>query len=181
MVALPKRLTDLNSPQTQCPAQAAEFAYVIRIMRGDHEDFAQGRVPIFSVWNLRREIARWILHDRDERVAVGEETVDGCAPGAVVGLGAGWEPVVVGEGQVLVIRILDVIEDVRLGDAHVFEQLPEGIGRVWRLGVVLRRREIIDDGFEALVRLARGQGIDKLLTKVLVVQGKFSPGKLLEC
>ena len=76
-------------------------------------------------------------------------------------------------------RILDVIEDIGLGDAQVFEQMPEGIGQVGRLGIVMRWREAFDRAFKKLVRLARSQGVDKLMAQVLVIHGGFSPGYLL--
>ena len=90
MVALPKRVEALASPQTQRTAQDAELADVIGVMGGDDQDFAQDRVPGLAVGNLRGEIARWILYDGDQRGAVGEETVDGAQPIRLVGLGIGW-------------------------------------------------------------------------------------------
>ena len=112
-------------PKVQRPAQDAELADMIRIVPGDDENLAQDRVPRLGMRDLRCQVARRIFDDGDQLRAIGEEGVDRALPYGGIRQRVGRGPVINRVIQVLVMRILDVVEDVGLGDAQVLKQMPE--------------------------------------------------------
>ena len=71
------------------------------------------------------------LEELEEGFAVGVDGVDGFLPGAGVGWGGGFGPVVVGPLFLFVVAlgVVAEVEHVLLGDAEVLDDLPGGVGQ----------------------------------------------------
>ena len=69
----------------------------------------------------------------EEGLAVGVDGVDGFLPGAWVGRGGGFGPVVVGPLFVVVVAlgVVAEVQHVLLGDAEVLDDLPGGVGEAF--------------------------------------------------
>ena len=117
--------------------------------------------------NLREEIARGIGNDFRQSLQISLKLADRLMPGWLRQLrfrGRANSPC--GNCQVLIVRILDIVEDIPLRDAQMLEQMPEAIGQLGRTRVVMRWREIFDGIIKQLMRLPVLQRADQLFPQL---------------
>lgn len=150
-------------PQAHHLSQDAQLAGVVGVVAGDEVNLPQQGVAVLAAVGQRgEEVGFGVLDDGYQPLTVGEEGGNGLVPAGEVGGRISRRPVVVGPaGPVIVVR-LDVVEDVLLGQAHVLQQMPEGVVAAGRRGVDVLRREIGHGVLKIHVRLPFDQQVDEL-------------------
>lgn len=144
-----------------------EFAEVVGVVVGDEKGFAE-EVLAFAPAEGFVEVDVGFGEEGFEGALVGADGGDGVGPGMGVGRRGGFGPVVIGPGDVFVAaggRGAE-LEDVALGDAEVFEDLPGGVWQVSGDGAVMFGGEVFDGGVEVGVGLAAGEQGEKLLDEL---------------
>src|SRR5499425_2547320 len=112
-------------------AKDAELADVIGSVIDDEHRLAQNRLAV-AVRDAGVEIRLRMLDEGDHLLQVAVVARDGLVPVFLGRLRVAGGPIVLGEAELLVVRVPDEIEDVPLCDTDVLEEMPEGVRHMGR-------------------------------------------------
>jgi hypothetical protein len=142
-------------PAPEKPAKEDELAYVVGVMVGDEEGFAEKVLALAPAEGFV-EIGRGFLDEGDEGLEIAMDGGDGLIPGVSGWWLWGFGPIAVGplDGMIAAGGRRGEVEDVALGDAEMFEKLPGGVREVGRDCAVEAGGEIFNSLIEGGVSLA---------------------------
>ena len=159
-----------------CPhhlAQDRELADVVSVVVGDDPDLAQERVPR-AARDDREQVATLVGHHRPDRGAIGKEARHARIPGGAGRGRGGVRPVLIGPRSFDVVGVRDVVEDVRLGQAEVLDEVPWGVVDVRRPAIHVRIREVCDGRLEGHVSVEPVEQSEQFGTQRIAGHGTSS-------
>jgi len=134
------------------------------VVSGQEQSFAEDGLAV-SPGNLGEEIGLRIFHQGLHGLQVSAEFLDAGVPGSAAGRGGGFRPVVIGPFRRLVPGVAAEFEDVRLGEAQVFEEHPEGVREVGGFLATEVGGEVGHDRVECGVGVASVEQFEKMLAE----------------
>jgi hypothetical protein len=139
----------LSFPDAERTAYRDKLAEVIGVVIGDKQDRAQVGLLSFAGRHSREQIHGVSSDEPLQLLAIGFEIVDAFGPCRRVRR-RGLRPVIARPLQGVDVPWVDAeVEQILLRQAHVLEQLPEGVLEAWRLRPALTHRDTVDGLFKA--------------------------------
>jgi hypothetical protein len=139
----------LSFPDAERTAYRDKLAEVVGVVIGDKQDRAQVGLLPFAGRHSREQIHGVSSDEPLQLLAIGLEIVDALVPSRRVRR-RGLRPVIARPLQGVDVPWVDEeVEKILLRQAHVLEQLPEGVLEAWRLRPAPAHRDTVDGLFKA--------------------------------
>jgi hypothetical protein len=143
-------------------AEKEELAEVVGVVVEEEDGFG-GEGLVVGVGDGSEEIG--FFEGGEEFFAVGAQGSHGFVPSVGVGRFGRLGPVAVGEIGRFVFGIEGVLDDVPLGDAEMFDELPCGVGKIVGARATKIRGKVFDDGVEAGMGVLFGEVGDEFVAE----------------
>ena len=157
-------------PDAEEAAKDNELTEMIRGVVGDKKRFAEKILSVAPTEGLE-EIGLWPGDESFELLKIGANGGDRSIPGVRRGWRGRLGPVLFGpfEWMVAAGGRGGKVEDVALGDAEVFEELPGGVRQIGRDGGAVLGGKVFDGVVEGDVSLASAKEVDDLFAELGLV------------
>src|SRR4029434_1228945 len=116
-----------RGPHAEKPADCDQLAYMVGVMVCHEQQFTQVCLTR-SVWNASKEVAFGICSKPLKLLSIPLEVGDAPLPLLARWRPVGGGPVVVGPLPLLIRGVAAEVQNVRLGEPQVLQQLPGGVG-----------------------------------------------------
>lgn len=157
-------------PGAGLAAKQDELAEMIGVVIGDEHGFTQDGLAL-AVRDASEEIRFRVLNQFDHGAQIGVEIANAAVPGGGVGRSGGGRPVAGRERRRDVAQIAAEFEDVPLGDAEMFEQLPERVSGARDFLPAEGGRDVLQDASGAGVGLLVAQQAHQVAAEGAVTDG----------
>ena len=154
-------------PGAEGTAQIHQLAQMVGVVIRKDQRFAQYRLAL-AMRDFCEEIGARVLHQANHVRQIFLESGHTIVPGLIIGRHGSFWPVAAGKIRRDVLGIPAEFEDVALGDARVFEQLPTSVREGVRERPVFAGGKIVERVREMNVRSAAFQQVDELFAQFAI-------------
>ena len=155
-------------PGAEQPPHCYQLPQMIRIVIRDEKRFPKNRWPV-AVGNRYKQIRRGVGYQILQGSQISAEGFQALFPSHRIRRRVPVRPVTIRERWRDVFWIPAEFEDVPLGDAHVFEEVPGGMRYAVRLRSTEPSGQVGDGGVEIEMRSTTSQQVEQVFPESLIV------------